>query len=60
MPKEPVPVCRSCRKEITWNTIRVSEREVLPGVFERAYFCPHCRAVQEFASWQTGVSRRRA
>jgi hypothetical protein len=56
--REPVPLCKACRKPIEWRTIRTSDREIQPRVFERAYICPHCRAVQEFASWQTGVSRR--
>jgi hypothetical protein len=53
------PLCRHCHKPIDWSNIRRSDREVQPNVFERIYFCPHCRAVLEFASWQTGVSRRR-
>jgi hypothetical protein len=43
---------------LTWETVVRLDREILPRVFERAFVCPHCRAVQEFASWQTGVSRR--
>jgi hypothetical protein len=34
------------------------DREIRPRVFERAYVCPHCRAILEFASWQTGISRK--
>ncbi len=53
MPENPPPLCKLCRRAIDWSTIRTSDREVQPGVFERAYICPHCRSVQEFASWQT-------
>ena len=51
-------VCRSCRKPVDWSNLRRDTREVQPRVFECAYSCPHCRAVLEFASWQTGVSRK--
>jgi hypothetical protein len=51
-------LCRACKKEVGWENLRRVDREVQPRVFERAYVCPHCRAVLEFASWQTGVSRR--
>lgn len=55
---ETVPLCKACRKPVGWEALRVSDREVRPAVFERAYICPHCRAVLEFASWQTGISKR--
>ena len=62
MPDEPLsdggPLCRFCRKPVNWSNVRRDTREVQPRVFECAYFCPHCRAVLEFASWQTGVSRK--
>lgn len=41
-----------------WSNLLREDREIQPRVFERAYVCPHCRAVLEFASWQTGISRR--
>jgi hypothetical protein len=50
--------CKSCRKEVSWQNLVRLDREIQPRVFERAYICPHCRAVLEFASWQTGVSFR--
>ena len=52
------PACKSCRRPLDWDNIVRLDREIHPRVFERAYVCPHCRAVQEFASWQTGVSRK--
>ncbi len=55
---ENVAVCKLCKKPISWENLKWSEREIQPRVFERAYICPHCRAVLEFASWQTGVSRK--
>lgn len=51
-------MCRSCRGVLTWDIVVRLDREIQPRVFERAYVCPHCRAVLEFASWQTGISRR--
>ena len=58
MDPNPPPKCKSCREPVTWETLIRLDREIQPRVFERAYICPHCRAVLEFASWQTGVSRR--
>lgn len=62
MPEPELPEgaasCKCCRKPVSWENLVRSERELQPRVFERAYICPHCRAVLEFASWQTGVSRR--
>lgn len=55
---ENVAVCKLCKQTISWDNLKWSEREIQPRVFERAYICPHCRAVLEFASWQTGVSRK--
>jgi hypothetical protein len=52
------PLCRSCRKPADWENLVRVDREIVPRVFERAYVCPHCRAVLEFASWQTGISRK--
>ena len=52
------PVCRHCRKPVDWQNVRRDTREIQPRVFECVYFCPHCRGVLEFASWQTGVSRK--
>jgi len=52
------PLCRHCHKLVDWTNILRSDREIQPNVFERVYSCPHCRAVLEFASWQTGTSRR--
>ena len=61
-PMNPLPEhtskCKSCRKPISWENLVRVDREIQPRVFERAYVCPHCRAVLEFASWQTGVSRK--
>ena len=57
-PRDPGPVCRHCLKPVDWTSLRRDTREIQPHVFECAYFCPHCRGVLEFASWQTGVSRR--
>jgi hypothetical protein len=51
-------ICKACKRPVSWENLVRSEREIQPRVFERAYICPHCRAVLEFASWQTGVSRR--
>ena len=56
-PREEGPVCRFCRKPVDWTNIRTDDREIQPRVFERVYFCPHCHACLEFASWQTGVSK---
>lgn len=50
--------CRACRKAVGWDNVVRLDREIQPRVFERAYVCPHCRAVLEFGSWQTGVSRK--
>lgn len=52
------PSCKACRKPVDWGNVVRLDREISPRVFERAYVCPHCRAVLEFASWQTGVSRK--
>jgi hypothetical protein len=49
------PLCRACRKPVDWSNVVRHDRETYPGVFERAYVCPHCRAILEFASWQTGT-----
>ena len=51
-------VCKACKEPVTWQNLVRSQREIQPRVFECAYICPHCRAVLEFASWQTGVSRK--
>lgn len=62
MPRPPAPepaaLCKACRKPVDWTNLATVDREVQPRVFERAYICPHCRAVLEFSSWQTGVSRK--
>jgi hypothetical protein len=55
---EGTAICKSCRKPVSWENLVRQEREIQPRVFERAYICPHCRAVLEFASWQTGISRK--
>jgi len=52
------PACKACKRTVTWDTVRRLDREVQPRVIERAYVCPYCRAVLEFASWQTGTRRR--
>lgn len=52
------PLCRHCHGPVDWTNLRRHVTEIRPNVFECVYFCPHCRAVLEFASWQTGVSRR--
>ncbi len=52
--REEGPVCRACRRPIDWRSMKTDDREFAPGVFERVYFCPHCRAIQDYASWQTG------
>lgn len=51
--------CKSCRKPVNGTTLLRIDREIQPRVFERAYVCPHCRAVLEFASWQTGTRHAR-
>jgi hypothetical protein len=51
-------VCKACKGQVSWENLVRSEREIQPRVFERAYICPHCRSVLEFASWQTGISRK--
>lgn len=55
--RDPGPVCRSCRKQVSWENVRRLDREIQARVFERAYVCPHCRAILEFSSWQTGTRR---
>jgi hypothetical protein len=55
---EHVSTCKACRKPVSWENLVRFERELQPRVFERCYVCPHCRAVLEFATWQTGVSRK--
>jgi len=57
-PRPDDPLCRHCRKPVDWTTLRRDVREAQPHVFECVYYCPHCRGILEFASWQTGVSRR--
>jgi hypothetical protein len=44
--------CKACKRPIDWRNIRTMDREIRPRIFERMYYCPHCRAVLEFASWQ--------
>jgi hypothetical protein len=56
--REGRSACKACKKPVDWENIVRLDREIQPRVFERAYICPHCRAVLEFSSWQTGVSRR--
>ncbi|HEX7901506.1 MAG TPA: hypothetical protein VF950_27350 [Planctomycetota bacterium] len=51
-------ICKACKKAVDWDNIVRLDREIQPRVFERAYVCPHCRAVLEFGSWQTGISRK--
>ncbi len=51
--------CKSCKKPVDWSNLRRVDREIQPAVFERAYVCPHCRAVLEFSAWQTGTRHRR-
>lgn len=55
---EGYATCKACRRPVSWGELVRSEREIQPRVFERAYICPHCRAVLEFASWQTGITRK--
>lgn len=55
---EHTAVCKHCKKPVSWENLVRSEREIQPRVFERAYICPYCRSVLEFASWQTGISRK--
>jgi len=55
---ENTAVCKNCRKPVSWESLLRVQREIQPRVFECAYLCPHCRAVLEFASWQTGISRK--
>lgn len=52
--RDPQPVCRACRKPVDWRNLKTDEREFQPHVFERVYFCPFCRAILDYASWQTG------
>jgi len=56
--REGVSICKCCKKTVSWENLVRLEREIQPRVFERAYVCPHCRAVLEFATWQTGISRK--
>ena len=56
---EGTAVCKNCKMPVSWANLVRSDREIQTRVFERAYICPHCRAVLEFASWQTGVSRKK-
>ena len=55
--REDGAVCKACRRPVDWSNVVRKDREIQPRVFERAYVCPHCRAVLEFASWQTGTRR---
>jgi hypothetical protein len=55
---ENTGACKCCKQPVSWENLIRSDREIQPRVFERAYICPHCRAILEFASWQTGVSRK--
>jgi hypothetical protein len=55
---EHAAVCKCCQRAVSWENLVRSHREIQPRVFECAYICPYCRAVLEFASWQTGVSRK--
>ena len=55
---EYAAVCKCCKRPVSWENLVRSDRETQPRVFERAYICPYCRAILEFASWQTGVSRK--
>jgi hypothetical protein len=55
---EHTAVCKNCKEPVSWDILARSLREIQPRVFECAYICPYCRAVLEFASWQTGVSRK--
>ncbi len=59
MVEEPKALCKSCKKPVGGSNIIRLDREVSPRIFERAYVCPHCRAVLEFASWQTGTRHAR-
>ena len=54
----PRPACRACKRDVDWSNVVRLDREIQPRVFERAYVCPHCRALLELASWQTGISRK--
>ena len=56
-PQPSPPQCRSCGRPVDWSNVLRVDREIEPAVFERAYVCPHCRAVLEFATWQEGRSR---
>lgn len=56
--REGRSTCKACQKPVDWENVVRLDREIQPRVFERAYVCPHCRAILEFSSWQTGVSRR--
>ncbi len=55
---EHAAICKCCKRPGPWENLVRSNREIQPRVFECAYICPYCRAVLEFASWQTGVSRK--
>lgn len=62
-PETPPPaegaLCRACRRPADRARLVVFDRPLAPGVFERAYVCPHCRAVLEFSAWRSGPPRRR-
>lgn len=45
-------MCRFCRKAVNWRNIKTDDRKIGRRVYERVYWCPHCRAVLEYASWQ--------
>jgi len=55
---EHAAVCKCCKHPVSWENLVRNNREIQPRVFECAYICPFCRAVLEFASWQTGISRK--
>ena len=51
------PACRSCWKDVDWSNIVRVDRMIGYRVVERAYACPHCRALLEVACWQTNDSQ---
>lgn len=53
------PLCRACRRPFGRSRLRVFDHPLAGGIVERAYVCPHCRAVLEFSAWRSGPPPRR-
>ncbi|MBI2901561.1 MAG: hypothetical protein HYY17_15365 [Planctomycetes bacterium] len=47
------PLCRFCGKSVDWRNLRTNDRKDGTRTFHRVYWCPHCRAILEYTSWQS-------